>query len=849
MHANHQALARAIVLGAFCAALSAPAAAQQQTVLAASAERDADSTMSDRVDAVELDRIIVTGRAGVQGRSRAETSYAITTIDEEQLRMDASLGVADALKSVPGFWVEPSGGEASANIRVRGIPQEGFSSVGVEEDGIPIQHDPGLGFLNADQAFRLDETIERIEVVRGGPASIFTSNAPGGVVNFITRRGSDVPEGLLKTEISDYGRLRVDGWYGGPIGEWRFGVGGFYREDDGIRDPGYTANEGGQLRLAFGRDFDRGSLDFNIKHIDDQVIFYTGLPLTTNEGGDIVGVPGIDANYGTLSGPETQRVRLLDADGPFDLDIDRGTDVELTQFTAKLKWELGGDWRLENGFRYRESDSARIGLFPNTPTPAADRLDQVRPAALAAFAGAVDVQYRYVAAPNETFDVAAQNGNGLITDGALREVSAPLDEFINDFRLLRRFESGEQAHDVAFGVYLAQVDESFTRYSANALLDVRDNARLLDIVAVDAAGNVVGRVTDNGISRYGSEFANGEGESFTTAFYVSDEWEISEQFRLDLGLRYEKVKVEGSVERVADPLGVDLGVSPTLADDTVLTGSGVFDAFDRDFDDVGYTVGANYQYNTSSGVFARYTSTFRLPSVGTFITDATAIPVTQEMDFIEVGYKLATPRLQFYATAFRTVFDSFAFSELVFNPVTGGFDSRTVLTDTKTLGLELEGAWYPSEYFDLSFSATWQDPKFGALTNSRIVDDAVVVDDFSGNQLLRVPRSSFRLVPGVNLLDGRLRLELDLERYGDRFSDAANSVVLPDYFVVNANARYDFNTQLSLYLYGENLTNEVGLTEGNPRAGQFISGEADSPFFVGRPIFGRSYRLALLYRF
>ncbi|NNC24704.1 Plug domain-containing protein, partial [Salinisphaera sp. USBA-960] len=93
------------------------------------------------------------------------------------LRMQAPTSVTEAMKSVPGFWVEASGGEASGNTRARGIPVDGFGSVTLLEDGIPVQHDPALGYLNGDQAFRLDETIERVEVVRGGPSSVFYSNA------------------------------------------------------------------------------------------------------------------------------------------------------------------------------------------------------------------------------------------------------------------------------------------------------------------------------------------------------------------------------------------------------------------------------------------------------------------------------------------------------------------------------------------------------------------------------------------------------------------------------------------------------------------------------------------------
>src|SRR4051794_34947210 len=60
----------------------------------------------------ELDVIVVTGRVGTDVRTKAETSYALTDISSEQLRLQAPMGVAEALKAVPGFWVEASGGEA-----------------------------------------------------------------------------------------------------------------------------------------------------------------------------------------------------------------------------------------------------------------------------------------------------------------------------------------------------------------------------------------------------------------------------------------------------------------------------------------------------------------------------------------------------------------------------------------------------------------------------------------------------------------------------------------------------------------------------------------------------------------
>ncbi len=302
-------------------------------------------------------------------RTKAETSYSITTIDEDRLRMQAPTSVTEAMKSVPGFWVEASGGEASGNIRARGIPVDGFGSVTLLEDGIPVQHDPALGYLNADQAFRLDETIERIEVVRGGPSSVFYSNAPAGAINFIPRRVGDTPDGLIKYTVGNYGLNRADFWYGTPVGNggWKLGVGGFYRKDNGIRDPGFNANEGGQIRVNLAKDFEHGRFSVDYKHLDDKVALYLGIPMRTYPNGKIKAVPGFDGNFGTLAGPETEHVMMKQGDGSlYDFDNSEGTHVKRDQLTLKFDYDLGADWKLAESMRYDDTKTQRNGMFPNT---------------------------------------------------------------------------------------------------------------------------------------------------------------------------------------------------------------------------------------------------------------------------------------------------------------------------------------------------------------------------------------------------------------------------------------------------------------------------------------------------
>jgi outer membrane receptor protein involved in Fe transport len=422
---------------------------------------------------------------------------------------------------------------------------------------------------------------------------------------------------------------------------------------------------------------------------------------------------------------------------------------------------------------------------------------------------------------------------------------------MNDARLMREFELGGQTHDATLGFYVANVSQDFSRYSSTAVLDVQNNARLLDLVAVDAAGNVVGTLTDHGIYHYGYEWANANGQSTTTAFYLADEWQVTRRLRIDAGTRWEQVHLTSNTEIRQT---VNLG---TPATSQVLTGTGQFAHFDQTFSKVGWTLGGNFQFTDRSGLFARFTPTFRLPNLSTYTTASltttsptVAKPITQTMDLGEVGYKFANQWTNLYATAFWTKYNNVGFTNNVFNlnssspPI-----PQQLYADTKTYGLELEGGFYPVQWFDLTFNATLEQPQYNGLRYTDNVNGAPVLRDFDGNQLIRVPKVSVRVVPGVNLFGQRLRLQVAWEFEGARYVDTANSVVLPHYDVLNASARFSFNEHFDVYGYVDNITNSLGLTEGNPRAGEVQSADAGANTFIARPILGRAFRASLMYRF
>ncbi|MEI6440640.1 MAG: TonB-dependent receptor [Alphaproteobacteria bacterium] len=813
-----------------------------QAAYAAEAATDAKTNTS-------VSELVVTGRVGSTAMAKAQASYAITTLSDSQLQNRAPTSTAEVFKAVPGFWVESSGGEASDNVRARGIPTDGFSSVSLQEDGLPVQHDGGLGYLNADQSFRYDLSIGRVEAVRGGPSAVFAPNAPGGTVNFITRKIGDKAEGIIKVEIGDYDRYRTDIYYGAPLGNgWSANVSGFYRSDNGVRNPGYTANKGGQIRFGLFKDFENGHVEFNLKRIEDNVAFYLPVPLTFDSSGDVTSVPGFDANFGTLIGPESAHQSFRNVNGPYDFDLTKGTDVKLTQATMKADFDLGDGWAIKDSLRYRDSDTQRNGLFPTgNVDSAATRLASLKAQALAAYPTATNVQFRFVDNYNLVFDVANNKGNGQVVSGNNLAVHVPLKEFINDVRLTKSFDVAGQKHDFAFGAYFADVTASFVRYMSTSQLEVASNARLLDAVAVDASGAIVGKLSENGYIRYGSLFDNAHYQMQNTAIYAADEWQVTEALRIDAGVRQEKSKITGSVEGKKT---VDLGVAGTLADNQVITGTGLFTPIQREFNLTTYTIGANWQINNSLGAFARLTKTGRMPSGGDFTgnplrTDVKVTPI----DLYEAGLKYISPTLDVFATAYQTKYNGVTFTDNVFSTATNSYTQRIGFADTDTKGVEIEATYRPLTWFDIFTAASISDPQYKGFKFTNIVAGQPVVVTYDGKQLIRVPKQSIRIVPGVNLDEGRFRAELEIESYSKRYADIVNTQALPAYTVLNANAHYDLTPQLRVSFNATNLNNVIGLTEGNPRAGEFIAGNAGAKYFLARPIFGRTYRAALTYKF
>ena len=79
---------------------------------------------------------------------------------------------------------------------------------------------------------------------------------------------------------------------------------------------------------------------------------------------------------------------------------------------------------------------------------------------------------------------------------------------------------------------------------------------------------------------------------------------------------------------------------------------------------------------------------------------------------------------------------------------------------------------------------------------------------------------------------------------GDRYADLANTQQLPSYHTLDVGANLHVGEHWEFTASGSNVSDELGLTEGNVR----VPGAATGGVFLGRPIAGRSYQLSAAYR-
>jgi vitamin B12 transporter len=154
--------------------------------------------------------IVVTATRTPQPIQRAGS--AITVITAEEIAKTSTRSVDDLFRQVPGVSLTQAGGPGQIQtVRIRGGD---VRHTLVLIDGIRV-NDPSTTGREFDFATLVLADIERIEVLRGPQSALYGSDAMGGVVNIITRRGRGAPKATLAAEAGSYNTKELRGGISG----------------------------------------------------------------------------------------------------------------------------------------------------------------------------------------------------------------------------------------------------------------------------------------------------------------------------------------------------------------------------------------------------------------------------------------------------------------------------------------------------------------------------------------------------------------------------------------------------------------------------------------------------------
>ena len=782
-------------------------------------------------DLIGLDEVMVTGV--VNQKSALESSVAMTTIKPKFMDEFGAVTTAEMFKAIPGIRSESSGGEGNANIAVRGVPvaSGGSKFLLLQEDGLPVLQFGDIAFGNADIFLRADQTVGRVEAIKGGSASTFASNSPAGIINFISKTG-DVKGGSIGTTFgANYNSFRTDFEYGAPIAEdLTFHVGGFFRRGKGPRDVGYTANSGGQIKANITKKFEKGHARIYLKYLNDKAISYMPMPVMvtgTSDNPTYKSLPGFDLKTGTLQSKEFQMINSTDGYGNARTsDMADGMHPVSTAAGGEFSYNFGETWQIKEKFRMAFTNGSFNSPFPAQVGSANQIAEEI--------AGS-DYSLSFANGANagqalSSSEINNLNGNGLLMRIHLFDVEMDnLNNFTNDIFITRRVDKMK----ATLGYYKAYQNIAMTWLFQTYLTDVTDNGTHLMNISNPSGQSL----SENGLISYGTPTWGNLTREYDMEYnidapYANIEFELSDHLNMDASIRYDFGNAKGyylNNNTTAVDVDKDGNISAVESEVPVLD-SDHPNNVDYNFNYLSYSFGANYKLNDDQAVYARYSKGGRANAdrllYTSFITEDGKTVEGLDADRIkqfELGYKYKSPKVGIIATGFYTRINE---QNLEFD--------RTINKEFETMGLELEVV---AQFGKLNITSG------ATFTKANIIKS--LTESEEGNTPRRVPGALYNINPSYPFMHNKLVVGCSLVGTTKVYAQDDNAITLPGYAYLNAFASYKITKGLTLRANVNNLTNTLGFTE--MEGDTFVNNSTN--YFRARPITGTAATMSLTYKF
>jgi len=811
-------------------------------------------------DTQGLQEIVVTGNTSGK-RTLFNSSSNVTLASAADILRKAPRSTAETLELVPGVFVEGTAGPISNNYSVRGLRGGAQTFITLEEDGMPILYGGG----GADFYFQNDITIDRMEAVEGGTSGVLAPNGAGATINFISLKPNhDKPTASVRFTGATYGDLRADAYFSAPIADgWAFSVGGYETSQKGVRKSPFSYNAYDVKAMLEKKFDDGGFIRFTIKHGDQHNPYYADMPFAVSASGKISSIPGLNLKTDDVGGNSFADFLVPDASATGTrlrrFSSTNGVHVRSTVYRLDVEKPISSEVSLFGRARYLDGYYDFNGIFPgsgsgtaglttagNYVNPDFSPLASLTPiqgssatyfnVAQSMFPtatqfGLKDLRTGQVIAASNAAGLAAIGGNGLLQQTVLNHQTLSTKDFGSDFGAKWDHSAGVIDNSLTVGGMVYNVrrynDQSAV---ATVLNSVSNNSHVYDLVALDAAGGVVGTLTNNGMVNYGN-WGQGIFKDQVTSLsgYFNDEMKIGSRLHIDFGARYEHQHVSVDIGNTAAVNEAVPAGTPGLFDNVGSTFDGTFSHAKATYHDWAYTAGANYELTDNLSLYVRGARGFQTNGGD---TGGTHKPTG--LTLYEGGLRWQSHWLTASVVGFRTIIKNLSYQ---FNDPDNQANQINVEANSKTNGVQVDADVRPVQFFSVNVTGVYQVPK---LTG--IQDNGADVPDYNGNTPERTPKKLLTVTPSFILPGGLGEIYGRWKYIGKIFADSGNGIALPSYSVFTVGASVNVSEKINISASVDNLTNAKGFTEGNPRQGQtqtIVNG-----YFYGRAIVGRNAQVS-----
>ena len=797
--------------------------APPQTAEQAAKEGNQAAATAPQDVAQQPDVIIITGTS--RARAAFNTPLAVTSLGEARLQKIAASSQADILNTVPTLKADAGGGEVASNIFVRGLPSGGqYQFTPLMYDGLPVLSTFGLNSSAYDVYYHNDLGIDRLEFVQGGVSNLFGPGSVAGLINYLSKTGTDNFRGIAQIEVAQRGRARADLAMSGPLGgNTYYAFSGFYRYDDGpvktdLKTKGYQLRGNIKHRFADGS----GSVTVYGQWIDDQVQFYLPIPLNGSNRSRIAGNDG-DKVYQVLFRDGLEGLAFNTPDGIFTTDAEEGVLTRGGQIALAFDKQLGNGWGI-NGRTKWSKYKHQFALWSD-----GDGVINV-PETLQSFL----TNRGLGSLANASFTFADGSGavpaNFLLFANRITDRNRPVHDFTGELNLTKEAEFGATNHKFTLGGFYGNASAKDINVTTTYLAEFNNQPRLVNLVVTNPTTGAQTIVSRNGLLNAGAGYVNNRHEAERYAVYGADQIDAG-RLKFDIGFRWERINADIRRERTATVVtdATTPNLSTALRD--VIWGNGTFLTAKVHTSEWAAAAGVLYRLTDNVNLYANASRGYFFPEPRAVTFNALAQPQSYTAEIIkqaEVGLKFNAGAVSGTAAAFYNKLTNRR-QILFVNDGSGGFTEVVNLVGTEAYGVDGTLRVQIMPNLAAEGNVTLQHARYKAFDTT----PANV-----GNNIERQPSLLYNA--GLYYDDDRFDVSIFTNYTGDVYTASANTIKLKGFNVVNLDAGVKLGIigrKVRLGVNVFNLLNTDATTEGSPR--QDNNQTTGGAFFVGRPVLPR----------